>query len=229
MAVRDRGQQLRPPAAAELAGGQPAGHHRGPRRERGPHPQPEQRHAEQLQRHPRQQRRQHRLVNIAGLQMPGTVQEVQLVAVKAIPCRQRHQHGENDAANPDHPPVERAGDRHHGSGGQGLPRLLAGFGGWDGPAWKVSLSPGSARSQQAPDAPGVAGWIITGGCVHDWCSFGAESGGKPGGDALRSGPPWRPLLSLPGSAGRCLPGGQTLRPTGIHRRPRDAAGGASSG
>ncbi len=29
----------------------------------------------------------------------------QLVAVKAVPCRQSHRHGENDAANPDHPPV----------------------------------------------------------------------------------------------------------------------------
>ena len=30
--------------------------------------------------------------------MPGAVQEVQLIAVKAIPRRQRHQHGEHDAA-----------------------------------------------------------------------------------------------------------------------------------
>jgi hypothetical protein len=34
----DRGQQLRAPATAELARGQAAGHHRGPRRQRRPHP-----------------------------------------------------------------------------------------------------------------------------------------------------------------------------------------------
>src|SRR5271165_4928500 len=49
-------------------------------------------------------------------------------------------------------------------------------------------------------------------------------GGKPGGAAPRSGPPWRPLPLYPRHrTGRCPPGGQTLRPTGIHWRPRDAA------
>ena len=56
----DRGQQLRAPAAAELARGEPADHHRGPRRRARPQPQAGQRHAEQLERHPGQQRRQHR-------------------------------------------------------------------------------------------------------------------------------------------------------------------------
>lgn len=133
--------------------------------------------------------------------MPGTIQEIQLVAVKAIPRRQSHQHGEDDSANPDHAPVEWAGDRHHGSGGQGLPRSLAGFGGWDRAGVEGLAQPGQRSVAAGAGCPGVAGWIIAGGGIRDWCSFGAESGGKPGSDAPRSGPPWRPLLlSLPGSA-----------------------------
>jgi hypothetical protein len=109
--------------------------------------------------------------------MPGTIQEVQLVAVKAIPRRQRHQHGEDDSANPDHAPVERAGDRHHGSGAQGLPRSLAGFGGWDRAGLEGLAQPGQRPVTAGAGCPGVTGRIIAGGCVHDWCSFGAESGG----------------------------------------------------
>ena len=153
--------------------------------------------------------------------MPRAIQEIQLIAVKAIPRRQRHQHGEDDAAHPDHAPAERAGDRHHGSGAQGLPRSLAGSGGGDRAGRAGLAQPGQRPVAAGAGCPGVAGWIIAGGCVPDCCSFGAESGGKPGGDAPRSGPPSRPLLlSARQRTGRCPPGGQTPRPTGIHRRPR---------
>jgi hypothetical protein len=50
----DCGQQLHAPATTELARGQPADHHRGPRRERGPHAQAGRRQAEQRQRYSRQ-------------------------------------------------------------------------------------------------------------------------------------------------------------------------------
>jgi hypothetical protein len=99
--------------------------------------------------------------------MPRAIQEVQLVAVKAIPRRQRHQHGEDDSANPDHAPVERAGDRYHGSGAQGLPRSLAGFGGWDQADVEGLAQPGQRSVAAGAGCPGVAGWIIAGGCVHD--------------------------------------------------------------
>ena len=102
----DRGQQLRPAAAAELPCRQPGQHDRRPGRQGRPHPEPEQRHAEQLQRNPRQQRRQHRLVDVAGLQMTGAFHEVQLVAVKPVPRRQRQQDGEDNRADRDHAPVE---------------------------------------------------------------------------------------------------------------------------
>jgi hypothetical protein len=43
-----------------------------------------------------------------------------------------------------------------------------------------------------------------------WSSATPRSGGKPGGDAPGSGPPWRPLLLSPRQhTGRCPPGGQT--------------------
>ena len=95
--------------------------------------------------------------------MPRAIQEIQLVAVKAIPRRQRHQHGEDDSADPDHAPVERAGDRHHGSGTQVLPRSLAGFGGWDRAGLEGPAQPGQRPVAAGAGSPGVAGWIIAGG------------------------------------------------------------------
>jgi hypothetical protein len=103
----DRGQQLRVAAPAKLARGQAADHHRGPGGQRGPQPQTGRRYAEQLQRYPGQQRRQHRLIDVTGLRVPGAAQEVQFVAVEPVPRRQRHERSEHDAAGPDHSPVER--------------------------------------------------------------------------------------------------------------------------
>ena len=94
----------RPPPSSR---GQAADHHGGPGGQRRPQPQAGQRYAEQLQRDPRQQRCQHRLIDVAGLQVPGGVQEVQFVAVEPVPRRHHHEHGGHDAADPDHPPVER--------------------------------------------------------------------------------------------------------------------------
>jgi hypothetical protein len=70
---RGRGQQLRAAAPAKLTRGQAADHHGARGGQRGPQPQPRQPHTEQLQRHPRQQRRQHRLIDITTLQVPGAI------------------------------------------------------------------------------------------------------------------------------------------------------------
>ena len=115
---RDRGQQLRAAAAAELPRGQPGHDDRGPGRQRGPHPQPGQRHAEQLQRHPGQQRRQHRLVDVAGLQVPARSPGSTARRGGSRTGRTAPSDGEKDAADDDHAPVERHDARYTGKFGR---------------------------------------------------------------------------------------------------------------
>jgi hypothetical protein len=100
-------QPLGPPPAAQLSCDQPADDDDGPRRQGRPHPQPGQRHAKQLQRHPCWQLRQHRLVDVAGLQMLRAGQEIELILEEAVPARHGHQNNENSAANDDDAPVKR--------------------------------------------------------------------------------------------------------------------------
>ena len=103
----ERAEDLRGPAAAELAGQQAAEDHRADHGQRGPQPQADQRGAEQAKRDARDQRGQDGLVDVAGLQVPGADDEVQLVAVEAVAVGQGHQQGEHGDGHQIHDPAQR--------------------------------------------------------------------------------------------------------------------------
>jgi hypothetical protein len=86
---QDCGQRLRAPRRAKLARDENTDEHRPGTREDRERAKPDQRPAEQHPRERRQQRRHRRKLDVAALQMPTRDRVVELVAMPAVPPRDR--------------------------------------------------------------------------------------------------------------------------------------------
>ena len=86
----ERGDDLACPAGAELTAHRGREQNQRGEGERGQYPEPDQRIARDRRGQPRQQRGQRRLVDVAEGRVVAGGQEVQLVAVIAVSCADRH-------------------------------------------------------------------------------------------------------------------------------------------
>jgi hypothetical protein len=99
---RQGGNQLGIAPPAELAGQQPSDDHGGRHRQRRPEAQTRKPDSEQRQRRAGQQGYEDRLVDLPTLQMPGRVEKVQLVSMKAISPGQGHLEHEQSSRDQQH-------------------------------------------------------------------------------------------------------------------------------
>jgi hypothetical protein len=103
----DGGEELGRPSPAQFAGQQGADDHRPGGRQSREGAQADKRVPEDGQGQTGDERCEHRLIDVAPGEVPGALQEVQLVAVPPVPAGESHEDGKGGGRGEEHPAVER--------------------------------------------------------------------------------------------------------------------------